>query len=681
MAENDKREETFTDDQGQKHTRLFEGDRLLSEVTENGENRLRVVYDDKGQTALYERTKGETILDRVTYQDGKEATRYNFDEESGQAFNESYIYDDEGNLKLSQMSITQGDKVIKRSKTTYEGGKKSLTTELPLNEPTAGKEGDPAAQEEEPKKTAAEELKEALIGYKNGKNDYKNRTQTVFPAMQKFIKEGLEAGKTAEEIGKEYDAIMQGARAELGMKSIKDAKAEGYTDKLMTLDGKIHKEINTLVGYYDAFNNKSQDGDKTMNADLLKAIEEAAYHHAMTPGESMEDRQDMMFGALDPFMQDCIKRGIEPTEAKIAIRKAFRAAVDRAVAEKSPDQNDPNDTRRFVMKRLRYSYRDIYNRIRDVDDNFKLLSRDDHMVSDVRGTEGIEEPPVDTPPVDTEEHTGGLKDEMWRLAWKTKYMSFEHEVENPEEEFLFARCKAETMKSYQSVPPSFKMDLETKGSSIINSPKGINLTHEGKADMKDTMTVVRLAKEKGWKTVKIDPKASPSFKRNMYISLLAQGLDVANPGELGFTSEILKELQEKAEKLKPTKDIARTESMDKRFEGLDEARREVLPGKQPKKAFVKVDDKLYQQIQEKAEENAEKAKAPKKQSLQSTLAGEQKETDPERTETPNVKKPAMMDRLMGRAPYAPRPAPTSEELKNAKFDPKLTAQLANSNTR
>ena len=162
---------------------------------------------------------------------------------------------------------------------------------------------------------------------------------------------------------------------------------------------------------------------------------------------------------------------------------------------------------------------------------------------------------------------GELEEEMWRLAWKNKLLAFDHNKDDAE--FPFVQCLPDTMKTISDDPKCVSMELKN-GTKLLNSANGICMDHNGKPTIEDAMTMVRLGKEKGISKAKIDPNASPEFKKQTYIAMLAQGIEVANIEQLGFSKDQLAELNNEANKLKEksANDLGRAEEMDKNYPNL-----------------------------------------------------------------------------------------------------------------
>ncbi len=160
-----------------------------------------------------------------------------------------------------------------------------------------------------------------------------------------------------------------------------------------------------------------------------------------------------------------------------------------------------------------------------------------------------------------------LEEELWRTAWKNKLLNFDHTEKDPE--FPLSQCRPGTIHTIRKDPPIVSMDLES-GSKLLNSSNKVCLDHVGDLKESDVMTMVRLGKEKGITSAKIDPGASLEFKRLTYIEMLAQGIAVENAAQLGFTKEQLDELQKAAEKKRETyeKDFQRAEELDKNYQKL-----------------------------------------------------------------------------------------------------------------
>ena len=160
-----------------------------------------------------------------------------------------------------------------------------------------------------------------------------------------------------------------------------------------------------------------------------------------------------------------------------------------------------------------------------------------------------------------------LEEELWRTAWKNKLLNFDHTEKDPE--FPLSQCRPGTIHTIRKDPPIVSMDLES-GSKLLNSSNKVCLDHVGDLKESDVMTMVRLGKEKHITSAKIDPGASPEFKRLTYIEMRAQGIAVENAAQLGFTKEQLDEFQKAAEKKRETyeKDFQRAEELDKNYQKL-----------------------------------------------------------------------------------------------------------------
>ncbi|MBR1946116.1 MAG: hypothetical protein IJ846_07490 [Alphaproteobacteria bacterium] len=232
------------------------------------------------------------------------------------------------------------------------------------------------------------------------------------------------------------------------------------------------------------------------------------------------------------------------------------------------------------------------------------------------GPDGPDDPDNDKPGKEDGftfgEHLGEVKDgnlteleeELWRTAWKNKLLDFDHTEKDPE--FPLSQCRPGTIHTIRKDPPIVGMDLES-GAKLLNSSNKVCLDHSEDLKESDVMTMVRLGKEKGITSAKIDPSASPEFKRLTYIEMLAQGIAVENAGQLGFTKEQLEELQKAAEKKKETyeKDFQRAEELDGNYSKLGLENDAEKFEKFEKKDYKKLKEGLTQETTTEREPAAE----------------------------------------------------------------------------
>ena len=237
-----------------------------------------------------------------------------------------------------------------------------------------------------------------------------------------------------------------------------------------------------------------------------------------------------------------------------------------------------------------------------------------------------------------EETLEDLEAQMWRTAWKNKYMSFEQEEEEPDKPFAFAFCQPTSIK-INKTPPYVTMKLES-GTKLTNSANGISMDYKGHPTFQDALTMVRLGAEKGWKAAKIDPDTSPEFQEQMYLAMCAMGMKVTNFEQLNLPDSIKEEGEKMAEAFKA--DRQRAESIDKRYADLDAARKKAMPDMTEAKAFEKLDAEKYKEIATKVKDMSPEKEAPTQ---------EQPASDKPK-ETPTQEQPAS---------DKPKEAPTQEQ--------------------
>ncbi|MBO4521490.1 MAG: hypothetical protein J5787_09840 [Alphaproteobacteria bacterium] len=171
---------------------------------------------------------------------------------------------------------------------------------------------------------------------------------------------------------------------------------------------------------------------------------------------------------------------------------------------------------------------------------------------------------------------GTLADELRSVAWKTKFLDYEYKdahTNDPNAKTSFAKCNLGSIKEVSASPQVVSMELSTEA-TLVNSANRINIQikKDKQTTLEDTMTMVRLGLEKGWRDAKIDPAASLDFKRNMYIAMLAQGLEIKNQdaieADLQQAGISIEELKAKAEELKPQTDKDKIKEVNTAYEKL-----------------------------------------------------------------------------------------------------------------
>lgn len=487
----------------------------------------------------------------------------------------------------------------------------------------------PQQPSEEDFEKLRESFKQAALTHAKEAHSKYNETKADFHKKLDAMIEGcLNSGMNPQQIRETITASLR----ELNTPELAEEK-EYAPGRITTMEKWAGKEIDKVADYYDII----RKDQKTM----LPAIAEKGLVKAP------ENTGELQNGELNQTEQNVVaamKAAHDPESGKVFL-SAMRELANEYKQGGLTDDAAIAKLNAFLQEQMSLAEKDGSLTTKAIEDfkllnqQFKLRNQQQQMamastplalnpgVEDVEYVEVIEDskeeknvqapeenaegyfseaPLAEGPKEHEPEANGDLEDELWRLSWKTKFMSFEHDAENPEENFLFTKCKPDTITRFSTDPLAYSMNLKS-GSRLINSNKGINLTHDGEeVSPFDAMTAVRLGKEKGWERAKIDPKASLPFKKQMYIAMIAQGIAVANIEELGFDEKMLQDLNEKAEALKPATDVVRAENMDQRYENLVKARDEIMDMKDPVKAFENTDAETYQKIRAKAEESAEK---------------------------------------------------------------------------